>query len=202
MARRCRKRVPPLTKFRHTTITGRSRRKRWLWPKVLRGHNRRLTFSSTPRRLPSRCKARGRRGKAVPATRSQSGLAPRSKPPTATGFLRHHNGGTHDPYYAQRVGKFEVQNDRAPPIPALSRRQRAGRRDAVGHSCLGARQCDRRQDRVRESMRVLPLDRARQARLWSIFGRCPGPPIRHPAGLHLHARHDKCAPDLGCQDAR
>src|SRR4030095_7128333 len=36
----------------------------------------------------------------------------------------------------------------------------------------------------------------------SIFGRCPWPPIRHPAGLHLHARDDKCAPDLGCQDAR
>ena len=96
----------------------------------------------------------------------------------------------------------EGQDKRRVSMRGKSSSVRACRGVALGHSGLCARQCDRRQDRVRESMCVLPLDRAWQAGLRSVARRRHGPAVRHAAGLHLYARDDERPPDLGCQDAR
>src|SRR5262245_61749961 len=72
----------------------------------------------------------------------------------------------------------------------------------VEHSGPCARQCDRWQDGVRESMCILPLNRAWQAGVRSVTRRPHGPAIGHTAGIQLYARDGERPPDLGRQDAR
>src|SRR5262245_66500237 len=72
----------------------------------------------------------------------------------------------------------------------------------IGHSGLYARQRDRWQEGVRESMCVLSLNGAWQAGVRSVTRRYHGPAIGHAARIQLYASDGERPPDLGPKDPR
>src|SRR5262245_35562388 len=72
----------------------------------------------------------------------------------------------------------------------------------IGHSGLYARQRDRWQDGVRESMCVLSLNGAWQAGVRSVTSRYHGTAIGARARIQLYASDGERPPDLGPKDPR